>query len=145
MMHRPDDHPYSVAKRRKQQPWDVLALIGSLSLGGCERHLATVYPRLKAEGYDVGILTFVRGGPLEQQVRASGVDVMCISSREMPPVSRAEHWTSHAAALFDFVRVFRRDNARLVHFFLPGAYIIGGLTALAARQPNVVMSRRSLN
>jgi glycosyltransferase involved in cell wall biosynthesis len=145
MMRWPDDHPYSVAKRRKQKPWDVLALIGSLNVGGCERHLATVYPRLKARGYDVGILTFTRGGPLEERVRAAGVDVMCISRREVPPVTRAEHWTSHAAALFDFVRVFRRQNARLVHFYLPGAYIIGGLTALAARQPNVVMSRRSLN
>ena len=144
-MQRPDDHPYSVAKRRKQKPWDVLALIGSLNLGGCERHLATVYPRLKAEGYDVGILTFVRGGPLEEQVRASGVDVMCISHRETPPVTLAERWSSRAAALFDFVRASRRENARIVHFFLPGAYIIGGLTALVARQPNLVMSRRSLN
>src|SRR6516164_4172083 len=142
-MHRPDDHPYSIAKRRKQKPWDALALIGSLNLGGCERHLATVYPRLKSEGYDVGILTFVRGGPLEEQVRASGVDVMCISRRETPPVTRAEHWKGHAAALFDFVHAFR--SARLVHFFLPGAYVIGGLTALAARQTNVLVSRRSLN
>jgi glycosyltransferase involved in cell wall biosynthesis len=145
MNRRPDDHPYSVAKRRNQKPWDVLALIGSLNVGGCERHLATVYPQLKARGYDVGILTFVRGGRLEGQVRAAGVDVMCISHRERPPVTRAEHWTSHAAALFDFVRVFRRDRARLVHFYLPGAYIVGGLTALASRQPNLVMSRRSLN
>jgi glycosyltransferase involved in cell wall biosynthesis len=143
MMLRPDDHPYSVGERRKQKPWDVLALIGSLKLGGCERHLATVYPRLKSEGYDVGILTFVRGGPLEEQVRASGVDVMCISRRETPPVTRAEHWKGHAAALFDFVHAFR--SARLVHFFLPGAYVIGGLTALAARQTNVLVSRRSLN
>ena len=144
-MHRPDDHPYSIAKRRKQKPWDALALIGSLNLGGCERHLATVYPRLKSAGYDVGILTFVRGGSLEEQVRASGVDVMCISRRETSPITRAEHWTNYAVAMFDLVRVFRRDKARLVHFFLPGAYIIGGLVALAVRQPNVLMSRRSLN
>lgn len=144
-MLRPDDHPYSVAKRRKQKPWDVLALIGSLNVGGCERHLATVYPRLKARGYDVGIVTFFRGGPLEEQVRASGVDVMCISHREALPATSVEQWTSHAVAFFDYFRIFRPENARLVHFYLPGAYIIGGLTALAARQPNVVMSRRSLN
>jgi glycosyltransferase involved in cell wall biosynthesis len=144
-MRLPDDHPILVAERRNQKPWDALAVIGSLDVGGCERHLATVYPRLKARGYDVGILTFVRGGLLENQVRAAGVDVMCISHRETPPVTRWEHWTSHAAALYDFARVFRRDSARLVHFYLPGAYIIGGLTALAASQPNLVMSRRSLN
>ncbi|KRR18506.1 hypothetical protein CQ13_34870 [Bradyrhizobium retamae] len=100
---------------------------------------------MKARGYDVGILTFFRGGLLESQVRAAGVDVMCIDRRETPAVTRAEHWTSHAAALFDFVRVFRRDSARLVHFYLPAAYIVGGLTALTARQQNLVMSRRSLN
>ncbi len=145
MMRFPDDHPHSVAKRRKQKPWDVLALIGSLDVGGCEQHLATVYPRLKSRGYDVGILTFVRGGSLEERVRAAGVDVMCISRWDSPPATRAARWESRAASLFDFVQVFRRQNARLVHFYLPAAYIIGGLTALAARQSNVVMSRRSLN
>jgi glycosyltransferase involved in cell wall biosynthesis len=145
MMRWPDDHPYSVAKRRKQKPWDVLALIGSLNVGGCERHLAMVYPQLKARGYDVGILTFARGGPLEQQVRAAGVDVMCINRQESRPARRAERWAGRATTFFDFVRVFRPQNARLVHFYLPGAYIIGGLTSLVARQPNVVMSRRSLN
>src|ERR1700730_6899092 len=130
-MNIPDDHPFSVAMRRKQKPWDVLAVRGSLNVGGCARHLATVYPQLKAAGFDVGIMTFTRGGPLEQQVRASGVDVMCIC-REPPPVTRAEHWKGHAATLFDFVSTFRR--ARLVHLFLAGAYVFGGLMALAARQ-----------
>jgi glycosyltransferase involved in cell wall biosynthesis len=141
----PDDHPFSVAKRRKQKPWDVLALIGSLDVGGCERHLATVYPRLKARGYDVGILTFNRGGPLEERVREAGVDVMCISRWQSRRPTRAERWAGRVTAFFDFVSVFRPLNTRLVHFYLPGAYIIGGLTALAARQPNVIMSRRSLN
>lgn len=145
MTRRPDDHPLSVAVRRKRKPWDVLALIGSLNVGGCERHLATVYPRLKAKGYDVGIVTFVRGGPLEDELRASGVDVMCISRRETAPVTRMEHWTGHLATLLDLVRLFRPKNVRLVHFFLPAAYIIGGLTALTARQRNLAMSRRSLN
>ena len=67
----PADHVLT-AIAHQRRAWDVLAFIGSLNVGGCERHLATVYPRLAAAGLRVGIVTFRRGGPLEEEVRASG-------------------------------------------------------------------------
>jgi glycosyltransferase involved in cell wall biosynthesis len=126
--------------------WDVLAFIGSLNVGGCEKHLATVYPRLAAAGLKVGIVTFERGGPLEKELRVGGVDVMC-SSR--PPgthiLSRLLGYLWPVTTVLDISRLLRSGRVGVAHFYLPGAYIFGGLGALLAGHSNSIMSRRSLN
>jgi glycosyltransferase involved in cell wall biosynthesis len=43
------------------------------------------------------------------------------------------------------LKVLLRDRPGIVHFFLPEAYIIGGLAALLSGRRRLVMSRRSLN
>ena len=145
----PDDHILS-AIADPQACWDVLAFIGSLNVGGCEKHLATVYPRLAADGLKVGIVTFERGGPLEKELRAGGVDVMC-SMR--PPrtrilgrdLSRLLGYLWPVTTVLDISRLFRSGRVGIAHFYLPGAYIFGGLGALLAGHSNSIMSRRSLN
>ena len=75
-----DVAPRSCVVRSRTSEWLLghAAVIGSLNIGGCERHLATVYPQLAAAGLKVGIVTFQRGGPLEDEVRAGGVDILCL-------------------------------------------------------------------
>lgn len=145
----PADHVLTVLKRPGAS-WDVLAFIGSLNVGGCERHLATVYPRLAAAGLKVGIVTFKRGGPLEEQVRSAGVDVMCLDRMSTGRIfgrdfSRITLRFTSATMIVDIARLLRSRRVGVAHFFLPGAYIFGGLGAVLARHSNSVMSRRSLN
>lgn len=145
----PDDHMLS-AITHPGASWDVLAFIGSLNVGGCEKHLATVYPRLAAVGLKVGIVTFERGGPLEKELRAGGVDVMC-SMR--PPrtrilgrdLSRLLGYLWPITTVLDISRLLRSGRVGIAHFYLPGAYIFGGLGAVLAGHSNSIMSRRSLN
>jgi glycosyltransferase involved in cell wall biosynthesis len=146
----PPDHVLS-AVARPEASWDVLAFVGSLNVGGCERHLATVYPRLAALGLKVGIVTFRRGGPLENDVRAGGVELLCLE-RVVPhttifgvDVSRLDAHVEQIIVVRDIVRLLRSRRVAIAHFFLPGAYIFGGLGALLAGHSNTVMSRRSLN
>lgn len=145
----PADH-LTTAITRPRGSWDVLAFIGSLDIGGCERHLATVYPRLAAAGLKVGIVTMRRGGPLEKEVRAKGVEIWCIDrglARRLRPF--LGRWLSSYLAILigitDVARLLRSGRVAIAHFFLPGAYVIGGLAAVLARHPNSVMSCRSLN
>src|SRR5690242_13779549 len=145
----PADHVLTVLTRPGAS-WDVLAFIGSLNVGGCERHLATVYPRLAAAGLKVGIVTFKRGGPLEEQVRSAGVDVMCLDRMSTGRIfgrdfSRITLRFTSATMIVDIARLLRSRRVGVAHFFLPGAYIFGGLGAVLARHSNSVMSRRSLN
>jgi glycosyltransferase involved in cell wall biosynthesis len=141
----PPDHVLS-AVARPEASWDVLAFVGSLNVGGCERHLATVYPRLAAAGLKIGIVTFQRGGPLEGLVRAGGVDILCVDRKlRQRIVSRYTAYLRLVTNILDIARLLRSRRVRIAHFFLPGAYIFGGLGALLASHSNTVMSRRSLN
>ena len=145
----PDDHVLTACASATAS-WDVLAFIGSLNVGGCERHLATVYPRLAASGLKVGIVTFRRGGPLEDEVRANGVDVLCLDRRvlrttifgvDLQPsrwLSRAHHLTISPGFCALAALVSRISFCRAPTFSV-------GFGALIARHSNVVMSRRSLN
>jgi glycosyltransferase involved in cell wall biosynthesis len=154
------DHVLAAVQRPGQR-WDVLAFVGSLNVGGCERHLATVFPRLAAAGLKVGIVTFIRGGPLEQGVRASGVDVLTLDASPMVrAVGRPKFpelvWNKFFMSwfhprfyslimIFQIARVLRSGRVGAAHFFLPGAYILGGLGAVYAKFSKTLMSRRSLN
>jgi glycosyltransferase involved in cell wall biosynthesis len=141
----PPDHVLS-AVAQPEASWDVLAFVGSLNVGGCERHLATVYPRLAAAGLKIGIVTFQRGGPLEGLVRAGGVDILCVDrKRRQRIVSRYSAYLRLVTNILDIARLLHSRQVRIAHFFLPGAYIFGGLGALLASHSNTVMSRRSLN
>ena len=143
----PPDHVLSAIARPKAS-WDVLAFVGSLNVGGCERHLATVYPRLAAAGLKIGIVTFHRGGPLEELVRAGGVDILCVDRKRRQRIELFSRYTGYwrlVTVILDIARLLRSRRVRIAHFFLPGAYISGGLGALLASHSNPVMSRRSLH
>lgn len=143
-MTRPENHVLSIAAQRAE-PWDVLAFIGSLDVGGCERHLASVFPQLARAGLKVGIVTLVKEGQLANDLRAGGVDVVCLDRGYEVGSSRWRHWFRLFGWLTDLIRLFRTNRVRVAHFFLPGAYIVGGFSAYVAGFSNRVMSRRSLN
>ena len=59
--------------------------------------------------------------------------------------ARLDGYVALITIVTDIARLLRSRRVAVAHFFLPGAYIFGGLGALLARHSNVVMSRRSLN
>ncbi len=126
----------------------LLVVIGDLDLGGAERHLAQVLPRLPRDRYRVLVYTLSHKGALAPQLEAAGISVV-----EPPGSAFLRRWLGRrvrrtlllavsAARLFVLML---RERPAVVHLFLPEAYIVGALCALAARCPARVMSRRSLN
>jgi glycosyltransferase involved in cell wall biosynthesis len=125
---------------------EILFVVGSLQIGGTERHIASITPKLIAAGWRITIYTLAEGGALGDELRRQGVEVIS------PPVRRGEGVRSlpvriyglfvTAAHLFSTCLSLR---PRIAHFFLPASYLIGEPIAMAARIPLRVMSRRSLN
>jgi glycosyltransferase involved in cell wall biosynthesis len=132
----------SSAKKR------ILFVIGSLEVGGAERHVTLVASSLKARGWEPEVFTLKLGGPLSSVLQDAGIPI-------------------HGAALPSWVSGFLSNDrlrARLglvltslrlihtlwiqkpatLHFFLPSAYVIGGLASLFVKVPARIMSRRSL-
>jgi glycosyltransferase involved in cell wall biosynthesis len=125
---------------------DIMFVALSLDVGGAERHLAIVTPELARRGWPVSIYCLNRHGVYSDAVREAGVDVI-------GPVVQAEgRKTPHrrrmvlsGLASLKYFSILVRHRPRIVHFFLPEAYLFGAPPALMAGIPIRVMSRRDIN
>ena len=137
-----------VAKPLTKSPGtlDVLFVVGGLEVGGTERHLLFVARSLRRSGWKVCVYSLSGDGPLRKDLEAADVEVF------LPPVNRKEvleaaiprAWRLFLAAPH-LTYVMVRLKPRITHFFLPAAYLIGGIAASLAGVEIRVMSRRSLN
>lgn len=122
----------------------ILYVIGSLEIGGSEKHVLALARALSARGWQAIVFSIAGPGPLQADFRMAGVTVV-----ELPERAKQR---SDARRLFDFLRAvwrlfrtMRKTRPDIVHFFLPVSYLTGAPLALLARLPVRVMSRRSLN
>lgn len=122
----------------------VLAVVGSLEVGGTERHLVQVLPRLDTARFQAFVFCLTHRGALAGEIEAAGVPVLAPAERP-----RADGALMQArrgvAALRRLRRTLRVSRPDVAHFFLPAAYLVGGIASLGAPVRRRVMSRRSLN
>src|SRR5689334_2342844 len=123
----------------------ILFVIGSLDLGGTERHLALITPRLKQLGWDPVIYCITHRGTQCAEVERSGVRVIG------PPIefgSGRGVFGKFFCLFLSSLRLFGlllSIRPKIAHFFLPLSYLIGAPLAIIARIPVLMASRRSLN
>jgi len=131
--------------QRYKKP-SILYVIGSLHRGGAEIHVAGIAAGLKAHGMDPVIYCTATAGPLAGGAKAAGIEVIAPNSLW----AAAGRWRLVRGGMVVFsairlVKTLRERDPTVVHFFLPEAYIIGGIAAILAHSPRRIMSRRSLN
>ena len=136
----PSKRPGQVAKNRasRQKRDLILIVVPKLGIGGTEHHLLAVLPRLIGRGFDIELLALRGKGRLDEEMRARGVP-MAAAPRLLP--GRANALVGCLHLLYRIVRA----KPRVVHYFLPEAYIVGGMICLWAGSRRHIMSRRSLN
>ncbi len=123
----------------------ICFVIGSLDMGGAEHHLVQILPRLKALGWEPTVYCLSREGTQAPQLRTAGIAVHSGNQRHKKssiPGARGLGLLRAAVGLF---RLLAQERPEIVHFFLPAAYLIGGLISLTCRVPIRIMSRRSLS
>lgn len=127
----------------------IAYVIGSMEIGGAEQHVLRTAQGLRSLGFSPEVFTLVPGGPLTQPFLDSGIKV---TGAQLPDIitkivrhKRAVAWLGllHSSATLWWFYWRRRFD--VVHFFLPAAYIVGGVVALAGPRMHRLMSRRSLN
>jgi glycosyltransferase involved in cell wall biosynthesis len=126
---------------------EVLMVIGSLDVGGAERHVAQIAPELVRRGWDVAVYCLTEPGVLGTRLREEGLDVQASPWRRADLIAgsivmRSLHLATSAAWLCLYML---RRRPQIVHFFLPAAYLAGGICAWVTNRPIRIMSRRSLN
>lgn len=127
----------------------LLYVIGSMEVGGAEQHLLRVASGLRARGYLPEVFALSGGGPLTGEFIKNDIPVHTIRLPGwLPCVLRHKRilaWVGLVASTAGLWWLYWRRRADVVHFFLPSAYIVGGLAALFGPRMLRVMSRRSLN
>lgn len=125
----------------------ILFVIGSLDVGGAERHLLQILPGLNNDKIDAEVYTVFKRGDLAGQLSDCGVKI--ISPFFIDYILQL--WRPFKIPLLvfssalKFVFTLWRFKPNFVHFFLPHAYIFGGVLSLLYRPTIRLMSRRSLN
>ncbi len=123
----------------------IVIVIGSLQVGGTERQISQIVPRLDRDLWQIDLLTLTKAGPLADDLRAAGHRIY--SPPFVTRITRGGRFVRlfRAAITLPWLWLwFLRNRPDIAHFVLPEAYLIGGLCALFAGQKRMVMSRRSL-
>ena len=124
-------------------------VIGSLGIGGAERHLCQVLPRIRSCGWDVEVVTLSANNPLKDILLEKGIHIRepLLFTKKMFAFDFLRKGLLVLSNLFRLIKIFRKcDRSEIVHFFLPEAYILGMISArIACFRGPLVMSRRSMN
>ena len=123
----------------------ILIIIGTLDSGGCERHLFSILPHLERSVFEVRVFTLLRRGALADEMERRGIKVKSPGRKFSPKgysfFARLCRFVNTAFSLRYELRAFQPD---IVHFFLPGSYLIGAPIARLLGFKRLIMSRRSL-
>lgn len=125
----------------------VLFVIGSLELGGAERHVVQVSIGLQERAWEPEVFVLAHGGALLSFLCDRGVPVHGVVPHAWIRLLKNERLRAYAGLLlaaFALLKTMWSRRPGAVHFFLPGAYIVGGIASFFARVPVRIMSRRSL-
>jgi glycosyltransferase involved in cell wall biosynthesis len=133
----------TLAVLRKVSSPRVTVVVGSLKLGGCERHLSIVLPALHRRGFDIVVYTLTERGALADTIEAQGVQVIGALGRDRRYMS-LPRLVRGGLVMVNLILHILRHRPAIVHCFLPEACIVGGAAARLSGFKNVVMSRRSL-
>lgn len=130
------------------RPHRILFVIGSLDVGGTQRHLVQMVAALDRRRWQPAVYCLVEKGPLAGELEARGVPVRAPrlgGGNVGPRRSLLRRGWRLCCAMSGLMAelVFRRPA--IVHFFLPESYVVGAPCARAAFCRKLVMSRRSLN
>jgi glycosyltransferase involved in cell wall biosynthesis len=121
----------------EKQTKKLIFVINSFEVGGTEKHLLGLLPRL-AKFFTVEVFLFKTAQILEISQKNENFFQFQNSGIASQKIGRV--WAT--IRLFFFLR---RNKSAYVHFFLPEPYIFGGICSILLRIPNLIMSRRSLN
>ena len=124
----------------------IMILIGSMDVGGTETHLTRTLPTLNTPCRHVRVVCFRNGGVLVSKLREQGVEV---SVPNFPTKNVGIKVLRKILNIFYsvafIIRETREFRPHVAHYFLPEAYLLGGLLSFFVGPRRRVMSRRSRN
>ena len=120
----------------------VLALVGSLTVGGTERYVARLAPAIKSLGIDIEVCALDPTGPMRDELEAAGIQVHGTRLIDW------RHRRDTAIVLRTINEIRRLIKSRrydVVHTYLFWSDFLGVAGARLAGCPRIIVSRRALH
>jgi glycosyltransferase involved in cell wall biosynthesis len=122
----------------------ILFLVGGFSIGGTERHLSQVLPRLISNNRSLQVCAFGADGSLSAPLRDAGIPIKFITPRNTLSIPRIRGVLNLFSQIQQLAEEIRRLRPGIVHCFLPEPCAIGWLASMiTGRTHRLVMSKRS--
>jgi len=128
------------------EPIDLLAVIGSLEMGGTETQLSQILPKLRDFGIRPTVLSLTGDGPLAESLHKNGIEIFF-----GPEPNQFDSMPRFFRGGINYLRngqklahLLRTRQPTICHCFLPFANAVGGLASMLANRTSLVVSRRSL-
>jgi glycosyltransferase involved in cell wall biosynthesis len=99
---------------------------------------------LAASGWTIAVYCLSERGCRADQIEWAGIKVF-VAPRLTAESPGTRNPANVALAMNDLYRLMRRWRPEIVHFYLPGPYLVGAPVSVAAGIPIKIMSRRSLS
>ncbi len=123
----------------------ILFVALSLDRGGTEQHLIELLPRLVKKGWKVSVYCLATRGVRADEIAGTGVELIAPPMDGGSTFSGARGVFRAGLSSLKLGWLMLRRAPRIVHFFLPGPYLVGGPLAILTRRPIRLMSRRNLD
>jgi glycosyltransferase involved in cell wall biosynthesis len=123
----------------------VFIFTDSLGIGGTERHLSKLIPKIKSLNFDITLVLLKSKGALFKELKQKGAPVIApwIELKPKSNLFQKFIWLILISTQIFVILIFNRP--RIVHFFLPTSYLIAGTVSFMLGIKIRLMSRRSLN
>ena len=125
---------YNYKKNKKIR---ISFIIGSLNLGGTEKHLLSLINNLDRKIFNIDLFLLNEEGTLFNELNG----FTRVVKPKQPIFTKFEHIINFFRVLY-YINIFK---PKIIHCFLPQSYIFGGLIGWILKHKNIIMSRRSLN
>lgn len=134
-------------RTKHTRPIKIAYFIGTLKVGGTEKHLLNVVRHLDRSRFKTHVYCLSEGGPLEEAFREAGCGVTILGYKGLRPGRNELAVPKIVVAFREFGRtiaLLKKSRPDIVHCYLFHANLIGALAARLAGCPVVITSRRSL-
>ena len=136
-----------VLSKHSENPCEILCVIGTLNIGGAERHIVDVAPALAALGYRVAVYCLSERGAMAHTLADAGIEVIGPPFEAGTLLSGGRlgsYLALGSSALRLFTLLLTRRPA-IVFCLLPMANIVGIFLGRLSLTKRIIASRRSLN
>lgn len=121
----------------------IVVIITALDVGGTEKHLLQILPQLHKIGLTIWVYVTNHRGVIADKMESQGIPVIS------PPYYKVlNQWGRpfvYVVSTLKLMQLIWRYKPALLHFFLPGSYLLGGICGWLMRSRCMLMSRRITN